>query len=109
VIALSFSPDRYRSTSTVTLDGVAISIRMTWSDAGGAWYADVMDADGVELVTGARVSGDSPLLSTTTMVGLPPGRLVVLGPDPYDRTALGRSLGIYYLTAAEIAEALAAE
>lgn len=91
--------DRFSMTSI--FEDVALSFAFRWNPRAGAWVVDVSDSDGTSLAEGLRLTPGSPLVPDVTLLGLPPGRLFVLGEDPYERDALGEGVQIYYATASE--------
>lgn len=95
--------DVARYSFTTTLEGVKLRFRWAWNPRSAAWYCAIEDDAGTVLVQGQRVSPGSPLIADSTITGLPPGRLFVTGPDPYLQAALGDSVQVYYVTAAEVA------
>lgn len=88
---------------TYTLDGVPVTLRVYWIELLGAWYLDLLDGAGVALATGVPIAPGSRLALPGAGEGIPPGRFVALGPDPYAREDLGGAVQLYYLTAAELA------
>ena len=100
-ISLTTTSPRYRI--SVTLEDVEIRLAFRWNARTGAWYVDASTADDVRICTGQRVTPGVDLLPDSTFPGLPPGKLIVLGPDPYRRDELGTSVVVAYLTAADVA------
>ncbi|MEN0065931.1 MAG: hypothetical protein AAGA48_27570 [Myxococcota bacterium] len=70
----------------VPLDGVQYQLRLTWRERVASWRITVHDADGVELVSNRRLSPQSPVFDS--VLGGPPGVLVAVGSDPYERDEL---------------------
>ena len=93
--------DRYRR--RYSLEGVTFTLAFAWRQRTASWYVDVLAADGSPILQGQRVSASSPLWPDPSAPGLPPGVVVVVGPDTYLRGQLGTDLRLVYLTAAEVA------
>lgn len=91
--------DVFAQRVTVTLDGVRVTLVTRWSDQTGAWYVDVLDADGQAVSSGCRITPGVPIVYDVTAPGLPPGVMYAAGPDPYWRTELGGDLQVLYLGA----------
>jgi hypothetical protein len=98
--------DRTRIIRSVTLDGVRITLDLTWLDRASGWYLEVLDADGVQRVARRRVEPGAELLPDRTWPLLPPGLLVASGTvDLTRREYLGSQVELMYLTADELAAA----
>jgi len=94
-------------TQTVVLGSVQYQVRSTWYDRMGAWYVDLLTADGVQVAGGRRVSpGSMPLLQLLPVDAPEDGVLYVRGGgDPYEREWLGADVLLQWFTDAEIAAA----
>lgn len=81
----------------VTLGGVRYLLYLRWNWRAGDWRVSVQRAsDDVWIAAGRRLSPGS------MTVDMPDGELHAFGADIYERSALGRSLFLYYYTDAEI-------
>ena len=91
-----FGGDSAAKVQTVTMDGIDYQLRVRWSDAAGAWYMDLYDADGQPLQVGRRLSA-----SYAPILGLrgPPGCFIVDGKDGEPAEALGSTFNRYYVEA----------
>lgn len=103
MLILPTRADADRYARTYTLDDVTIRLHFWWWPASGAWYVDLDDSLGVRLLSGQRVTPSAPLWPDRTMPGLPPGVVIVDGPDPYAKEQLGSAVRLLYVTAAELA------
>lgn len=94
-------------TYTVTLGGVAYTLRFVFRARLSAWYLDVFSADGTALARSRRLSpGWSPLFALP-IVGGPAGYLWVRGPDEYTRLDLGGAVKLVFYDAADVPAAAA--
>lgn len=91
---------RYRI--VVELDEVQVGIVVYWLRRAFGWYLDIQTPDGVDIATGIRVTPGAVLAMPAAGEGLPPGKLVALGPDAYTYDDLGTAVTVLYLTAAEV-------
>ena len=89
-------------TYTVTLGGVAFTLRYVFRARLSAWYIDVFAADGTALARARRLSpGWSPLFALPIVDG-PAGYLWVRGPDEYTRLDLGDSIKLVFYDASVV-------
>jgi len=88
---------------TVTLEGAQYEVRLVYRARTACWYLDLKDQDGTLLIAGRRLSpGSSPQAGMIT--DGPPGALIPVGADPYDR----HEIKLQYFTADELADLVAA-
>lgn len=100
IVPLDAIDYRYRITTTV--DGVDIGLRVYWLDRAASWYVDLETDAGVPIATGARLSPGAVVAFPGAGAGVPPGRFVTVGPEPYQREDLGTQIQLVYVTQAEI-------
>lgn len=86
------------------LDGSIYLLRLTWWPRRSGWYLDLSTLDGVDIISGRRISpGDVPF--PRGVVGAPRGSFFVTGwEDPAPMSALGNAFELYYIDEAELAE-----
>jgi len=77
VFAVQTSTRLPRYVQRVTLDGGVYSLDFHWNTRLGAWFVDVLDADGEVLVAGRRCVVDNILLGQFEHLEIPPGILTV--------------------------------
>jgi|SRR5688572_24228474 len=93
-VKLTISYDDPAHRQTVPLEGALYEVRLVYRERTGAWYLDLWDADGNELLRGRRLSpNSSPQLGMIT--DGPPGALFAVG-----RPARSE-IELWYLDAAE--------
>ncbi len=90
----------------VALGDAVFGVVMTWRERCAAWYVDLYDADGTALITGRRVSPGTSPWADVVADALPESVVVAVGPDPYDRAALGAALALVSWDAADLGEDL---
>ena len=99
--AVDVRPEEARAVRyTVTLDGVAVVLRLRWLPRLVRWALVVETPDGIALTPQLVVYGGADVPLDTTYGTAPPGRLSWVGPETYRRTDLGRSLRLLYTEAA---------
>ena len=91
---------RFEVSATLGPDGAEseVIILLDWREQLAAWWATVRPVSG-PVAWSARVTPGAPLWppEIAQRVGLPPGEVVAIGPDPYIRSDLGRDLRLAYL------------
>jgi len=90
------------------LDGTTFGLLFRWNDRVGQWSMDVLDGEGVAIVTGIRVVLDVPLLSRYRgLAATPPGDIIAVDTSGTQTEAgfedIGRRVVLYYLSQEEIA------
>lgn len=86
-VKLPFFHDLPAHSYTVPLSGVQYEIRLVYRARTASWYLDLRNEEGVPLVLGRRLSPPwSPV--TGVITDGPPGVILALGADPYDRFEL---------------------
>jgi hypothetical protein len=68
----------------VSVDGSDYLFRYRWNHRAESWFLDLLDADGVLLLAGRRLTVDSSILEQYRHLPIPQGRLV-----PWDTTDRG--------------------
>lgn len=96
-------PSQPQHTIAVEVDGAAYRLRLTWRAVPAAWYVDLLDVDGAELVTGRRMSAGWSPFAGLVVEGGPGGLFYVRGADDYDRDALGATLTLVHIGDADLA------
>ncbi len=97
-------PEQPCFTQTVKLGDAQFSLRLTWRERLGAWYADLWTAAGDAVWLGQRVSPGWPLGHGLGAEQGPDGHLYVRGPSEYSRFDLGSSVQIVFYATDEIPE-----
>ena len=87
----------------VELDGTEYRVVLTWRQRPRAWYMDLYTGGGDPIALGRRLSPGWSPQRTASDERLPPGALLVAGPEGYSRTDLGDRLRLLYYTEDEIA------
>lgn len=104
---ISLPNDHPARDRTVHLDGSVYRMRLTWMARRSGWYLDLSTLDGVDILSGRRISpGGVPF--PRGVVGAPRGAFFVTGwVDPAPQSALGESFELYYMEEDEYSEFLA--
>lgn len=102
VKTISTFPDLPDHTQQVTLGGRLLTLRMYWLRRLESWFLDVSDADG-PVAMSRRLSPSSSPLRDTNRTGARGGAFVVIGPDPYVRSQLGKDLLLLWVDADTLA------
>ena len=91
---------------SITLDETPIQLSIRWNGRDGAWYLDIMDQAGNNLILGIKIVTGWELIGRFTNPALPPGRLLVVDLDDQkvepDRDDLGSSIILVYFTESEL-------
>ena len=98
-------------TATVQLEGASFRLRFWWSDQLAAWLSSLSTIEGVDLSINKQVSLDWPLFQSLVSDAGYAGQLWCVdtnGGGILDRDNFGSDVQVVYLTAAEVAEAEAA-
>jgi hypothetical protein len=74
---------------TVILDGIEFVFRFNFNTRSRYWHMSIIDTDGVNLLTGKKITVDRPLLKNETNPNLPPGELWLI-----DTHGLGADAGL---------------
>lgn len=100
ILPLDAASDRYRM--TVILDGVEVGLKVYWLPRCAGWYLDIETPAGETLCAGVRITPDSEIAIPGAGEGIPPGRLVAIGPASYGHDDLGSQVKVMYLTETEV-------
>ena len=90
---------------SIQLEGVSYRLTFTWNERTKAWYLDIADDNGTEIVSGKRIIHTWPLFGRYALDTLPPGSFFALVLDDSDLDPLFEDLGtrvsLTYLAASE--------
>lgn len=95
----------------VDLEGVTYTLDFQYNSREGAWYFDLLDAEGTAIRPGVKVVVGVPLLRLVQGAARPAGEMLALDQSGEDEEAgledLGDRVLLTYAEAADVAEALA--
>ena len=98
-----------KHSQTVILGSTRYRVTFTWRQRALAWYFDLHDVDGNQIVMGRRLSAKaSPIAGIGFEVGAAPKYLFVRATDGYQRDELGSTVVLVRYSPDEVAEAKAA-
>ncbi len=111
MVEIPVTSDATEAALYVALDDVVYRLLVTWDERAAQWVLDLYTEDDVPIAVGVPILVDFPLLRPTLHARAPLGVLwprdtsgMGLDPGRYD---LGVRVKLYYLSHAEVQEALA--
>ncbi len=91
---------------TIELEGVTYALTFRWNDRDEAWFMDIGDGAGADIITGIRVVIRQGLLGRAASSLLPPGEIMAFDTSDTNVEATFEDFGLrvqlVYLTAADL-------